>query len=127
MGNYYTQKTLAWIKEHDWRYAITEKWNPFAKIRQDLFGFGDILVVTGDVNIIIQNTSYPERNKRRDKILKECTEVATDWIKGGGEILVVSWRKKTATRRSPKTPKELPDIINIAPLLNLPTSWPSQD
>lgn len=38
------QRSLAALKQLGYRAKVVEKWNPFAKIRQDLFG-GDILAL----------------------------------------------------------------------------------
>ena len=41
-----TQRTLAECRRRGWTAAVVEKWNPHARIRQDLFGCIDILAVT---------------------------------------------------------------------------------
>lgn len=40
-----TQLSLKAMRSAGFTAEVTEKWNPYAKIRQDLFGFVDILCV----------------------------------------------------------------------------------
>jgi hypothetical protein len=83
-----TQRTTQVLRDSDLTYEITEKWNPFAKRKQDLFGFIDILVSDGTA---IQATTMDHRTKRLYKIQK--LEKATEWLKGGNTIELWSWRK----------------------------------
>ena len=39
-----TQRSLAHLKALGYQARVVEKWNPFAKVRQDLFG-GDVLAL----------------------------------------------------------------------------------
>lgn len=52
-----TQKAIKVLKADGWLVAVTERWNPFAKIRQDLYGFVDVLAVKGTETLAIQCTS----------------------------------------------------------------------
>ena len=52
-----TQRTLAYLREQGYLCAIVEKWNPHVKIRQDLFGFIDILAIKKDETLAVQCTS----------------------------------------------------------------------
>jgi hypothetical protein len=40
-----TRRTKAYLKHNGWEAEVTERWNPHARIRQDLFRFIDILAV----------------------------------------------------------------------------------
>lgn len=40
-----TQRTLARLREFGYHAAVVEKWNPHARVRQDLFGGIDIVAV----------------------------------------------------------------------------------
>ena len=66
-----TQRTLKRMRESgDYVLVqIVEHWNAFARVRQDLFGIGDILgiSITGESHII-QVTSYSNMNARIKKI-----------------------------------------------------------
>lgn len=71
---------------------IVEHWNPFARRRIDLLGFGDLLCVSlGFPPLIVQTTSGANLAARRTKILAEPR--AKMWLSGGGRIAVHGWRK----------------------------------
>ena len=52
-----TSRTLAVLREQGYTVAIGEKWNPHARIRQDLFGFIDILAIKRDETLAVQATA----------------------------------------------------------------------
>ena len=96
-----TQRSLALLREQGWQVAIVEHWNPHARIRQDLYGFGDILAChpsRGDGLThwrsirIIQTTSGSNVSARLAKILAEPR--AKVWMESGGEIEVHGWAKR---------------------------------
>lgn len=94
-----TQRTLAYLRKCGCDAAITEKWNPHAKVRQDLFGFVDILYlpVTYDGPMVaVQTTSGSNHAARRTKILG-CP-VAKRWLECGSRIEIWSWSKKKVKR-----------------------------
>lgn len=70
---------------------VVEKWNPFAKIRQDLFGVIDIVALDGRSIIGIQCTSGSNHSARRKKI--EASTVIPLWKQSGGVIKLISWHK----------------------------------
>lgn len=63
-----TQLTLKKLRGEGWTCAIVEHWNSFAKIRQDLFGFGDILCIDGNSTGIVQCTTKSNMGARIKKI-----------------------------------------------------------
>lgn len=86
-----TQRTLKYYRDQGFLCAITEHWNPFAHIRQDLFGFIDIVAIHAGRIIGIQTTSSAHHAERRDKI--NSLEASKRWLEAGGEIHICSWRK----------------------------------
>lgn len=88
-----TQRTLARLKKENYDLvAITERWNPFAKIRQDLFGCIDILAIKDGDTVAIQVTSYSNVSARVKKITES---VALGPLrKANWTILVEGWHKK---------------------------------
>ena len=71
--------------------AITEHWNHFAKIRQDLFGFIDILAIKGEEIIAIQTTTQTNQSARVKKILEHKNY---PFVKEAGwSIVVHGWRR----------------------------------
>lgn len=76
-----------------------ERWNPHARIRQDLFGFVDLVVLDGGRGpLAVQATSGSNHAARVAKIQDECREAALAWLECGGRIEVWSWRKNASGR-----------------------------
>lgn len=91
-----TSRTLEVLRQKSGAVQIVEKWNPFAGIRQDLFGCIDIVYCNRETRKIIgvQATSDTNHNAR---INKSCAEPRlVEWLKCGGEFEVWSWGKRGA-------------------------------
>jgi len=70
---------------------ITEHWNAFAHIRQDLWGFCDVLCIRENEIVAVQCTSYSNISARVKKIANhENTPLVR---KAGVRIVVQGWRK----------------------------------
>lgn len=97
-----TQRTLAECRRLGWQAAVAEKWIAQTKQRKDLFGFIDIVALTGDGILAIQATSGSNVAARERKIRTECSEPAKAWLAAGGRIEVWGWRelKKKVDRKS---------------------------
>ena len=90
-----TQRTLAWCRKQGGLVAVVERWNPHVKIRQDLFGFADLLWVKGNYTTLIQVTSADNSAKRISKIKAEPR--AAEWASSfTRRIEVHGWSKKGA-------------------------------
>ena len=87
-----TQLTLRWLRERGDACQVVERWNQWAKIRQDLFGFIDIVSLSDDGIVGIQATSGSNHSARRNKVL--ASQEAKSWCRAGGKVLVMSWSKK---------------------------------
>lgn len=86
-----TQRTLAKLKADGYLCAVVEKWNPHAKIRQDLFGIIDVLGIKDGETIGVQATSGSNVSARVQKIADSSH---TDALRRAGWRLVVhGWRK----------------------------------
>lgn len=71
--------------------GITEHWNAFAKIRQDLFGILDLVCVSEKGTVGVQTTSYSNMASRVAKIAES---EATAFLRKAGWCLEVhGWRK----------------------------------
>jgi hypothetical protein len=88
-----TQRTLKLLRDRGYTCAITEHWNGWAKVRQDLFGFIDIVAVKdGTVGVLaVQTTSGSNTSARVAKIQAEPR--ASVWLAAGNKIVVHGWRK----------------------------------
>lgn len=86
-----TQLTLKKLRNDGYLVAVTEHWNQYAKIRQDLFGFVDVLGLRQGETIAVQATSYSNVSARVKKILNhENIDMAR---KAGWKIEVWGWHK----------------------------------
>lgn len=89
-----TQRTLVELKKRGYRAAIVEKWNQWAKIRQDLFGIVDVLAIGNGETLAVQCTSGSNVSARVKKIAD--AEATPDMRKAGWKIAVWGWRKNSA-------------------------------
>jgi len=63
-----TQLSKKHLEAQGYTVAVTEHWNSFARIRQDLFGFIDLLALRGDETLAVQTTSHSNVSARVKKI-----------------------------------------------------------
>jgi len=63
------QRSLSLLREQGWTCGIVEKFNVFAKIRIDLFGFVDILCLREGKMLAVQTTTATHLEERKNKIL----------------------------------------------------------
>lgn len=95
-----TQRSLKHLRDTGWTCQVVEHWNPYAKIRQDLFGFADIIALKKfkTTNVaehgiaLIQCTSITNFSARKTKVLLESR--AALWRECGGLIFVHGWGKR---------------------------------
>lgn len=73
-----TQKTKQWFYKQKLHCDVTERWNPFARIRQDLFNFIDIIAINQGI-WGIQATSFANTLARAKK--SEANPVLKEWLK----------------------------------------------
>ena len=71
--------------------AVVEHFNPFAKVRQDLFGIVDVLCVGNGETVAVQCTSGSNVASRVDKIAD--SENTPHLRAAGWKIFVHGWRK----------------------------------
>ncbi len=86
-----TELTLKLLRAEGWTVAVVEKWNPHARIRQDLFGFIDLLAIRDGETLAVQATSYTNISARVKKIAEIETIDAVR--KAGWTVWVIGWRK----------------------------------
>lgn len=86
-----TQRSLELLRDEGYTAEITEHWNPFARIRKDLFGFVDILAVKDDVTLGVQTTTGSNVKARINKIMLSDN---TPKLRGANwKLEVHGWRK----------------------------------
>jgi hypothetical protein len=86
-----TQRSLKLLRDEGCTVALVERWNAFARKRQDLFGFIDLVALNGDGITGVQTTTAQNLAARVSKILAEPQ--AKEWLLAGGLIEVHGWRK----------------------------------
>jgi hypothetical protein len=70
---------------------VVEKWNPHARIRQDLFGVIDLISLESGQIWGVQATSGTNHSARVKKSMEEPKLHL--WLACGGRFKVISWRK----------------------------------
>lgn len=90
-----TQRSLKKLRAEGWLVAVVERWNPYARIRQDLFGFIDLLAIRGNETLAVQTTSGSNVSARLEKI--RATQAAALWLESSSRrITVHGWTKRGA-------------------------------
>jgi hypothetical protein len=85
-----TQLTLRKLKEDGYICKTVEKWNPWARIRQDLWGFDVIAAKRGEA-VLVQCTSASNVSARIKKI--EELDSTLRLREAGFRLLVWGWKK----------------------------------
>lgn len=110
-----TQRALKLMRELGYQAAIVERWNPHAKIRQDLFGVFDILAVGGGKIRGVQVSSGSNHAARVRKI-REWAGLR-DWLACGGTAEVWTWAKR-GPRGKPKRWTLRQETVDLSGLTN---------
>lgn len=93
-----TARTLAAYRGMGFTVHVTEKWNPHAKVRQDLFGIIDLLAISrnhhpSESGIIgIQACAGASHAARKKKMI--AAPHTRTWLEAGGFLRIVSWSKQ---------------------------------
>lgn len=90
------QRTLKWLREHGYEAQKTEHFNWHAKVRQDLFGFIDVLAVSEHHLLAIQCSDDSHHAAHRKKIL---TSKVAKLLVYHMDIEIWSWGLKLTGRR----------------------------
>src|SRR5688500_17356389 len=87
-----TQRSLKKLRDDGYLVHVAERWNPWAKVRQDAFGFVDLVALkAGEPPLLVQVTSGSHASERMEKIrgLPSFEVVRKALVK----IQVHAWRK----------------------------------
>jgi hypothetical protein len=92
-----TQRTLAHLRAAGYELVqVVERWNPHARVRQDLFGIIDVLAVRPGEVLGVQATSGSNVAARVAKI---TDHPSTPFLRRAGvRLLVHGWRKSANGR-----------------------------
>jgi len=91
-----TQLSMKNLAKRGYIAAVVERWNQWTKIRQDLFGFADIIAYTATTDgmrriVLVQTTTAANMSARRKKIQE--SKHAHWWLLSGGDIELHGWAK----------------------------------
>lgn len=92
-----TMRTLAYCKKIGRTSGIVEKWNSFIKIRQDLFGFIDIICIDPDKGIVAVQSTGSAHSEHIKKLTIEREEIVREWLRVA-PLELISWRKVKKVR-----------------------------
>lgn len=87
-----TQRSLAAWRAAGATAEVVERWNPHARIRQDLFGIIDIVAAHDGAIWGVQTTSAGNMSARITKAKAEPKLLA--WLRCGGRFVVEGWGKR---------------------------------
>jgi hypothetical protein len=91
-----TARSLEYLRKSYPLVQVVEKWNPHARIRQDLFGIIDVIAVSETEIVGVQSTSGDHVANRVQKIAE--SEALPILLKAGIRVIVHGWRKNAAGR-----------------------------
>lgn len=87
-----TQRSLKKLRDEKWVAQVVERWNSFVRIRQDLFGFVDIIAVGPTGTMAVQVCAgQGDVAKHLAKIAAEPRAIAC--AAAGWKIVLHAWRK----------------------------------
>lgn len=85
-------RSLKLLRSQGYRVGVVERWNPHARIRQDLFGIIDLVAIRKGHNTLgVQTTSYSNVSARVAKIRE--SEALPDLVAANWTLVVHGWRK----------------------------------
>jgi hypothetical protein len=88
-----TQRSLACCRRHGWTAGIVERFNPHARVRHDLFGCLDLIVLDGQPGPLgVQACAGASHAARRAKMVAEPRLRA--WLASGARAEIWSWSKQ---------------------------------
>lgn len=87
-----TALSLKYLRDLGYEAAVVEKWNPHAKIRQDLFGVIDIVAVSEWGRVLwVQSTTKTNMSSRRRKL--EESDIVPLLGMNANKVLLHGWHK----------------------------------
>jgi hypothetical protein len=103
-----TQRTKKFLQDLGWTIGSTERWNPHARIRQDLYGFIDLLAINDEETLGVQATASAVANRvQKSKAQPHFQR----WINGPNRrFIVIGW---TLKGKMGKRKKYTPRIVEV--------------
>jgi len=91
-----TARTLRYLRDLGYYADVVERWIMFGcsglGVRRDYCGFADIIAFhpLHKIIVAIQTTSTAVADRKKKL---RSNQAATDWVRSGGHLWVVGWRK----------------------------------
>jgi len=90
-----TQRSLKYLRDEGYLVAIVEHWQPFARIRKDLWGWADLLAIKRGEVLAVQVTSEGVANR----VAKVTNSETIGRVREAGvRVEVHGWRKNAKGR-----------------------------
>jgi hypothetical protein len=90
-----TQRSLKYLRDEGYLVAIVEHWQPFARIRKDLWGWADLLAIKRGEVLAVQVTSEGVASRVAKIIASETLGRVRE---AGIRVEVHGWRKNSKGR-----------------------------
>lgn len=85
------QRSKKLLEDEGYTIAIVERWNPWAKVRQDLFGIIDLLCIKEGQTLGVQVTTLGHKQPHIDKM--EAHPNLNKLLQAGWAVTLHSWRE----------------------------------
>ena len=90
-----TSRSLEHARKSGALAQVVERWNQHARVRVDLFGVIDLVVIDGNSILGVQACAGSSHAARRTKMLDAEHIVSTGlWLASGGRLEIWSWAKQ---------------------------------
>ena len=102
-----SERTLGFLRKEGFLCQSVEKFNPFVGergIRQDLFGFIDIIAIKEKMVVGVQACGADYQSHIR-KITRDCGDKPLQWLESGAELWLIGWRKIKEGKRQIYRPR----------------------
>lgn len=87
------QRTMEVLRKEGYKVAVVEKWNAFAKVRQDLFGFIDLVAIREGTPGVLGVQCTTQHNLGEHIKKAAASPLLKIWLKGGNKFLLYGWYK----------------------------------
>jgi len=86
-------RSMAWLRKLGYLVAKVEKFNSFIKIRQDMFGFADIVAIRTDkFGVLAIQTTHVNFTDDHIELLRKLPVVKV-WLDAKNRIWLIGWGK----------------------------------
>ena len=104
------QKSIKLFKDLGYRVEVTQHWNPYARVRHDLFGLFDLLGMKDNI-VGIQVTDHAHYAEHIKKAWKSPNLMP--WLSAGGRFVIVSYDARTGKRKISSCEEGSTDFVEI--------------